>query len=457
MIKYNTLENIESYLLIGKKKSLLKTAFSYLNPGEQLLNVTKGGGESLVIFIKKPKIKGVVVRKIWDSKLLTIDWEDNKKITMIPPIRKGYLQIEYLNNLPKKIKSYFPQIFDFSTEFDYEGSLNKVICDQTYIHGLEVSRFVLLYKPAPYIVARLYTEILKCLKEVIHENKKTQVYTPTLEISYFSKIMDRLKVTQQAIPQVISSLIRNEYIVMNGVRYINIPTIINKFRKNKFAGILQPYYHNFVVGDTNTQNIKIVNVKYLLQKISNRETEFSYKKLGIKFLDPRSLGFNTTGKNTIDDYMYDNKPFHNSLGNYDMIYGKYFNLNISNVANMLSIDISERKNPYSYSYKGLEKYFKTILENSWKVNSSEFLKDDPYWLIRFVFLMGRHFSAMLPFQLERDIHGNFYDNYIAQKRVVAIYCEGVKWLNIAYKMLTGEIKEFNGFIIPEVETKNGIK
>ncbi len=50
MIKYNTLENIESYLLIGKKKSLLKTAFSYLNPGEQLLNVTKGGGESLVIY-----------------------------------------------------------------------------------------------------------------------------------------------------------------------------------------------------------------------------------------------------------------------------------------------------------------------------------------------------------------------------------------------------------------------
>lgn len=451
MIRYNSLSNNESYLLIDKKKSLLKTASRYINYGEKLLNATQGGGESLVIFIKKPKIKDVVVRKVWDSKLLTVNWEDNGTIAMVPPIRKGYLQIDYLNNLPKKIKSYFPQIYNFWTEFDREGNLNKVICDQTYTHGLEVSRFILLYKPAPYIVARLYTEILKCLKEVIHENKKTQVLSPTLEISYFSKIIDRLKLTRETTPQVMSSLMKNKYLLINRERYINIPAIINKFRKNKFVGILQPNYHNLVVGDTNTQNIKIVNVKYLLQKIGKDDTEFSYKELGIKFLDPRSLGFNSAGGNAIDDYMYDNKPFHNSLGNYDMIYGKHFNLSISKISDILSINISENNNPYRYSYRGLDNFFKNILEDSWKVNNTEFLKNDPYWLIRFVFLMGTHFSAMLPFQLDRDVHNNILDNYVSQKRAVAIYCEGVKWLNIAFKMLTGEIKEYNGFVIPDVK------
>jgi hypothetical protein len=172
--------------------------------------------------------------------------------------------------------------------------------------------------------------------------------------------------------------------------------------------------------------------------------------LGIKFLDPRSLGFNSAGKNTVDDYMYDNKPFHNSLGNYDMIYGKHFILNTSTKNDILNINISEYNNPYSYSYRGLEKYFKIIMENSWKVSSSKFLEYDPYWLIRFMFLMGTHFSAMLPFQLDKDFRNNLNDSYDSQKRVVAIYCEGVKWLNIAYEMLTGEIKEYYGFSLPKI-------
>jgi len=84
---------------------------------------------------------------------------------------------------------------------------------------------------------------------------------------------------------------------------------------------------------------------------------------------------------------------------------------------------------------------------------SEMNKNDPNWLIRFVFIMGAHFTAMPPFHFHKNEDGSMIDSYKCQRRPVAIYTEGIKWLNLALKMLEGKITEFYGVSVPFVDLK----
>ena len=79
-----------------------------------------------------------------------------------------------------------------------------------------------------------------------------------------------------------------------------------------------------------------------------------------------------------------------------------------------------------------------------------FLRDDPYWLVRFAFIMGTHFAAMPPFHLTKEQDGQVRDEYEPQKRAIAVYCEGITWLNSALAMLTSEQKELYGVSVPSL-------
>lgn len=167
--------------------------------------------------------------------------------------------------------------------------------------------------------------------------------------------------------------------------------------------------------------------------------------------DEKLISFGNGGSETVDDYMYDNKPFHNSLGNYDAIHGEYFDLSVGNFKYGPKIKIRYfEKHPFKKSYKNIERYFKYIMENGWDVSSPKRLHDDPYWLIRFVFMMGTHFLAMPPFHFSQESDGSLIDDYYHQKRPIALYCEGIKWLNLALEMLDGRVKKFNGFWLPKL-------
>jgi hypothetical protein len=208
------------------------------------------------------------------------------------------------------------------------------------------------------------------------------------------------------------------------------------------------------MGDTNTENIKITNLNPIFQAMRDKTSNFSYEEIGVKFLDPRAIGFNSSGCGTVDDYMYDNKPFHNSLGNYDIIHREYFDLSVNITSYGPKIKIKYFKDhPFEGSYRGIAHYFKHIMEDGWGVNSPDFLHDDPYWLIRFVFIMGTHFLAMPPFHFSRRFDGTLIDNYHHQRRPVALYCEGIKWLNLALEMLNGNVEEYNGFRLPKLPKK----
>jgi hypothetical protein len=202
------------------------------------------------------------------------------------------------------------------------------------------------------------------------------------------------------------------------------------------------------MGDTNTENIKITKPYTLLNFIARGSLDFTYEDIGLKFLDPRAIGFHENGIDTgADDPMYDNKPWHNSLGQYDVIHSEYFDLVVNKNHDGMSIEVIPfQDHPYTNSYDGIEAHFKNVMIKAWELDKqgSQKSMDDPHWLVRFAFVMGTHFTAMPPFHFHRNDDGSFNDDYANQRRPVAIYAEGIKWLNLALNMLEGKVSHFYG-------------
>lgn len=90
---------------------------------------------------------------------------------------------------------------------------------------------------------------------------------------------------------------------------------------------------------------------------------------------------------------------------------------------------------------------------AWKLDNpdSDVNQNDPNWIIRFAFMMGTHFAAMPPFHFSKDRDGVLRDDADHQRRPLAIYAEGIKWLNLALDMLEGKSDEFHGIPVPKVE------
>jgi hypothetical protein len=151
--------------------------------------------------------------------------------------------------------------------------------------------------------------------------------------------------------------------------------------------------------------------------------------------------------------MYDNKPWHNSLGNYDQIHGEHFDLEygVPDGTPALRIRLHEHS-PYAASYRGIGRYFAASMNAAWRLDrpDSDIHQSDPHWVIRFAFLMGTHFAAMPPFHFSKDAHGVLVDDARHQRRPLALYAEGVKWLNLALDMLEGRARDFLGIAVPRV-------
>jgi hypothetical protein len=301
----------------------------------------------------------------------------------------------------------------------------------------------------------LYAEIFRSVKENIHAFRRTPSPARTLDNSYFKKIEKRLELCKSTSPILFGDgLIRADYVKLNGKRLLNWHRVIDIIKNNtKFLSLLEPRYHNLVIGDTNTENIKIANIQPLLNV--NESLPFSFRQftaddIGLKFLDPRAIGYHFGDRDTgVDDYMYDNKPWHNSIGNYDDIHGEHFDIRYDIKNSTPEIDIEfHADSPYRYSYSGLENYFGHVMNSVYEYHdrTSKSYHEDPHWLVRFVFVMGTHFMAMPPFHFERNQDGTYDDNAQSQKRALAIYAEGLRWLNCALDLLEGKRKSFLGIL-----------
>jgi len=168
---------------------------SYIQPNEKLNGFATGGSESLVFFVTRLNENQMRVRKVWSEKFIPVSWEPSGEGVMTPPLQKAKLQIEYLRNLPEDAKPYFPEVYDVREVVRIESApegnpieRREVICDLSYIPGVEVSTFVQKYQPSPAVVAHIHREILRCLRDKIHPKRKKERNEQTVEASYLDKM-----------------------------------------------------------------------------------------------------------------------------------------------------------------------------------------------------------------------------------------------------------------------------
>ncbi|UGB02488.1 hypothetical protein LRS40_23110 [Leclercia sp. G3L] len=481
----------------AKRRNLLcGTINAYIEADEVPVLFCNGGSESMTMFIQRSPDEPVVVRKILSEALTAAKWSPGGKGVMLPPFAKAARQVDYLRALPGRIKPFFPEIFTI-TEREIltpvgQERVGKAVCkeviyEMSLIEGEEVSQFIHRNCLAPPVVARLYEIIFTFLRDNVHRENRKISGGNTLEISYFRKIEDRLGLCRQTAPRTFGpELLDSEKIIINGSEYLNIKALLSAFRSHpEYQRMLEPRYHSLVMGDTNTENIKINNTAPLLaaqvlinqqrseEEIAQALAAIDAEVIQLRFLDPRAIGFQSEGAGCQDDYMYDNKPWHNSLGHYDEIHNELFTLDINLNAEkspVIEIQFTEN-NVYQQSYQitdctqkninpltdpsivGIEKYFAKVMGNVYDSANPEslYIKEDPYWLVRFVFIMGTHFAAMPPFHFSSELDGTLKDSAVTQRRPVAIYCEGIKWLNWALEILQGKRDHFLGLSVPVVE------
>ncbi|WP_018546900.1 ACP S-malonyltransferase [Streptomyces sp. LaPpAH-108] len=487
-----TEENERVLATARSRRVLSSTVQAYIGSDESIVSFGQGGSESLTVFVRKDGEDHVTVRKILSESLTTARWNPEGDGVMLPPFAKARKQAEYLQGLPDTVRDYFPQVHSvLEREVPVPSRLREadravdreVIYEMSYVGGEEVSRYVEKHTPPPAVVARLYEQIIRVLNEDVHSVGRVPAPGDTLDTSYFRKIEDRLDLCRRTAPRTFHRhLLDTERIVVDGISYLNSSALLRRFRENPdFAAVLEPAFHSLVMGDTNTENIKITHIGPLQhaqrliesgapqRDVDAALADITPASLGIRFLDPRAIGFAGEGKDTRDDAMYDNKPWHNSLGHYDEIHFEQFTLSVdTGEGRTPTVSIAFREgNPYQKAYRvrdvvakggtvdtgaptGMEDYFASVMTAALRLDdpASPYLRDDPYWLVRFVFMMGQHFTAMPPFHFQKELDGTLTDTYETQRRPVAIYCEGIKWLNWALQMLEGTRTEFLGVAVP---------
>jgi malonyl CoA-acyl carrier protein transacylase len=484
-----TAEN-EKVLRYARDRRLLSSMVNaYVGIDEAIVGFGKGGSESMTIFLKKDGEDGITVRKILSEALTTAHWNPKGQGVMLPPFAKAKKQAEYLRALPESVRPYFPKVHDLlerdvpipaHLRADGKAAHREVIYEMDYVAGEEVSRFVERHSPPPAVVARLYEQIFRVLNQHVHSVNRVPAPGETLDVSYFTKIEDRLALCRRTAPRTFCpELLDTERIIINGVSYLNSSVLLKRFREHpEYLEVLEPPFHSLVMGDTNTENIKIADCGPLLsaqrlieagaprEQIDAALAAITPDSLGITFLDPRAIGFKSDGGETRDDPMYDNKPWHNSIGHYDEIHYERFTLRVETGEGRtprVDIEFAEG-NPYQKAYRvrdvaakdgkvhtaaeaqGMEDYFGPMMTAIYDLGEGDY--QDPYWVIRFVFIMGTHFTAMPPYHFQAELDGRLTDTYQAQRRPVAIYCEGIKWLNWALEMLEGRRTEFLGVPVP---------
>ncbi|MEV4559833.1 ACP S-malonyltransferase [Kitasatospora sp. NPDC049285] len=481
------------------RRILSSTVCAYIEADETIVGFGQGGSESMTIFVRKEGEERITVRKVLSEALTTARWNPDGRGVMLPPFTKARKQAEFLAALPEQVRGYFPEVYSvlereapvpFHLRTGDRTVDREVIYEMSYVAGEEVSRYVEKHTPPPAVVARLYEQIIRVLNDEVHSIGRVPAPGETLDTSYFRKIEDRLELCRRTAPRTFSPhLLDTEHIVIDGVSYLNHTALLRRFRESpEFAAILEPAFHSLVMGDTNTENIKITNsaplrhAQRLIESGAPQEdvdaalAAITHETLGIRFLDPRAIGFKSDGRHTRDDAMYDNKPWHNSIGHYDEIHFEQFTMAVdAGEGRTPSVDITfQNGNPYQKAYRvrdvtasggrvdpaapqGMEDYFAPVMTAALGLDDPEspFLRQDPFWLIRFVFMMGQHFTAMPPFHFQKELDGTLVDGYQTQRRPVAIYCEGVKWLNWALQMLEGGRTEFLGLPVTRPPYLNG--
>lgn len=428
-----------------------KRVAEYLRMNEELVGFGRGGGESLVLYLRS-KSGNLFVRKIVSESFATSAWDPNGKNEMSAPFRRALMQAEFIASLPESAARFFPKIYDVRSQARAATSDERLrfrrdfaedtIYDISYLPGTDLSAFIEQVRPPARVTAAIYRELARLVRDNIHTHRRRSRAENTLEQCYFRKIEQRLELAKKSIPTVLNDdFVDAPVILINRQPYLGIRGVLSELRDQaqKHSMLEAPGYC-LTMGDMNTQNIKIGNEQVILAARASGRDDFSYHDLGIGLVDPRAIGPISQGATTVDDYLYDSKFWHNSLAHYDVWYNGHFDLNLSKSGGLPEISIRlASHHPFRESYQDVGAFLAEVMEKGFGEGQNSLLDADPHWAVRFVFLMGTHMCAMLPFHLQKTTNGEVVDDWRRQTRAIALYCEGIVWLNRAAAMLRGHI------------------
>ena len=109
---------------------------------------------------------------------------------MLPPYAKAKRQAEYLQSLPVAVKPFFPEVLNVTERDTVEMEANgrtvyhELMYDMTFVPGIEISKFIRQYQPSARIVAILYSQLFRFLRETVHRERRRLPGVPTLEESF---------------------------------------------------------------------------------------------------------------------------------------------------------------------------------------------------------------------------------------------------------------------------------
>lgn len=419
---------------------------SYVGPGESLIGHGRGGSESLLLFVRRPR-GTVVARKVVSERFIATVWPEDGSGVMTPPFRKAQRQVEYLDALPADAAPLFPRILSWhqrrspvppgDRRFGARDHVNEVVYDVTYLAGTDVTSFVAHWRPAPHAVARLYEETLRLLRERVHRHRVVARTTADVDECHLRKVSDRLALAHRVAPLAFPRyLTQSETVRVDGTPLLNVGPLLERFRDPRVTQRLEAPAYCLTMGDANTENVRIGNPKALLRCLA-ADRDFTAEEIELRFVDPRAVGVRTAGATVVDDYLYDAKMWHNSLGRYDAVHGDHAAVRVEADGTGVAVTTLREPTPYDESYAGIDRYLLPAMRDAVAAQERASGFRDADWEARFAFLMGTHFCAMVPFHFALDDRRAISGGPSAQPRPLALFCEGLAWLNATLDVLDG--------------------
>jgi hypothetical protein len=399
-----------------------------LAASEEFGGLASGGSESLVFFVVSPS--GVeFVRKASGSGFSFAAWDTSRVGVMSDPYKRAREQVDYIQRLPPETADLFPRLYSV-LDINLGGALGchqALIADYEKVKGLSISDSVAVGEADAQTLPNLYRDVAQLLAEKVHTVDLALPASPSVEEFHLRKMEERIDLARRSWPAGTSNISPElQWIDINGRRYRSVWNCIDSIRNNpELLTALEPPLMSLVMGDCNTQNI-------ILTQVPHRAGRRSH----IRFIDPRGIGPTSEAGVVVDDPLYDWKYWHNSVGHYDLIYSGQFRLSVITAADKVPhVTIASAvNNAYGHAYNGIEASFEEVVSAT--AGSGQTLENryGHTWRLRFLFLMGSHFSAMLPWHLRRN---TTHDSVGAT--TLAMYCESVRWLNASLDYWNDEL------------------
>lgn len=297
-------------------------------------------------------------------------------------------EIKWIRGLPSDIKPYFPEILDYSIkgrkvwfEMRYYNlpTLRELLVNSTI--GTKEALY-LLNMMIKFMFSKVYSRKI---------SKNTNDYAKSIHID---RIKDRFAFLSKK-SKLMKEIISAEYIIMNGKRFYNIPTVLSWIENDEETlNRLEPPFVCMVHGDLHFDN-------FLVDRKDAKKPKF-------KLFDPRGL-------DNKYNYTYDlGKLWHSFHSKYDILHEGLFKIKykFKNKNFVAKMEITDKK--LLKTFRKINNGFKNVLKDI------PVLKKDKNWLMRTYFSEVGHLCSVMPFHMKFDER---------ERLAVALYLTGVKLIN----------------------------